>query len=1315
MRDGQTASLCMGWPNIAYNDITPSGVSYFLTYDLDKNGETVLNKEETTKPYLNYGSTNEKWWDKNNNVISGDTISNWIKRVSTHKTNSNDIFSNNIFVTSGRKVLWGPGQNEEDIKDEVYCTELENIKEGYSLDDDASYWPSNSVKYSALAVDGSVVGGDYFAILSGGTIISGSTVKKWTNYCGGIIPASDTGYVLKTLPEEELYLYTYTGKKLEKPEGYSGDGVYYSTFEYPVIEKNFDVQAKFYIWSEYGIDGTDSNNSSFPNLKFEEMAGRTELKVSGGIKYNKRLDKFGSSNLLFNDRKKNIVSFIDNSVFENFTGDNLIVSGVSGMNVTVLSEDEDGNEIYERFQAYEGKYAVGVTGVTDVYYDIKEGYPINDKKYADLVNNKSWSVNYDSYFAQNVGYEIKPGRGLDVFTIGEGGNGSGEGMICCFKKSSITGNDFIQIPTDGNAKYVYIKQGSSVPTYYILCKYKESEDREDGDNEVFEGGGFTFLRIRYFNKRRFYQEYYNLKGDFVQNGKHKKAKSIRNNIAALLDRNKDWETYMTTVDATRINCNQKSWEEQILSGSSFYETNKNNIFSGSVINSQYIVYYVDMIKENNNVLYKIYPSFNELNKNDDGISLNLYRFEGPFSADTPSSTAITLTCELNKKDFSASTITQNDIEAFNGYINFETNNGGDDTLEVISANASGNTSAITYFSNVNIVSTDFYNLNLSSSTVNIVSGDTDDSGNTEYSADVTLNFNLTIKDGKEGDAIDKKIDQIYFYLTNKKNGERLDVVRRSAGGGKEIIFSKTPDGSEPITSLTFNSVPSSKDIYILYEKRNGVINPHSLTTTISGYIPFLVGINIKKDNYTTFRKKDETGDNIWYYSVPCVINANLNITSYEETITVSGQGLKSGKLTIIGNINEEPKIVFLNKNEKETIDSIELFMIPNTGYSSNSSQYIIVYNNTGEECELVWVNKSVGLKLEKDEEKVSKSRITYYKVVQTDMGHDPYPKYESMEYPSSNIIKIQNNNEIGSSLNVVIKPYCMFKINNTITNEYINDFKILIVFDPYSEYKDYYKETYLRTENQPTYYEKYHVLFESSDETQEKTIVPPIPYNSSDIPFEISIISGTIPDKNVKGFGCIMLGKKIIMDNMYGSGITSSNFDAKEDNIGIGLNQGEVRSLRLANLYDNFKMKVKVIFKNDYEPPQSDNFINKFDGYMIMYQKIYGSGYNEEIFRCNNSGTSIINYQSGDGYEDLCRLNIAIYHSGTNIDFKNTPWFCDVKIESLGGAPIYENKKRISNLVDNENPIISIDDIRISSLFTASKNIKIIVTFKGEK
>ena len=974
------------------------------------------------------------------------------------------------------------------------------------------------------------------------------------------------------------------------------------------------------------------------------------------------------------------------------------------MNVTVLSEDEDGNEVYERFQAYEDNYAVGVTGVTDVYYDIKEGYPIDNEKYVDLVNNKSWSVNYDSYFAQNVGYEIKPGRGLDVFTIGEGGNGSGEGMICCCS----TGSTFITKPISGNSKYVYIKQGSSEPTYYILCKYIKSGDEEEDEGDTLEGGGFTFLRIRYFNRRRFYQEYYKPNGEFVQNGKHKKAKSIRNNIAALLNRNTGWTTYMATVDATRINCNQKSWEEQILSGSTFYETNKNNIFSGSgntlVIKPQYIVYYVDKIKENNNVLYKIYPSFNELNKKDDGINLNLYRVEGPFSAD--SSTDITLTCELDKKDFSASTITSDDIVLFNKSINFETNNGGYGVLDVISRNKSGKTSAITNFSE-NIVSTDFYNFSLLSSTVDIMSGDTDNEG-TEYYAVVTLNFNLTIKKGEEGDAIDKKIDQIYFYLTNKKNGERLDVVRRSASGGKEIIFSKTPDGSEPITGLTFDSIPSSEDIYILYELRNGVITPSSLTTSSNDSFPFSVGIDVKYDKHTTIRKKEITGDYVSYYSTPCVISAYSSITSYEKTITVSGQGLKSGKLIIKGNVNEASKIVFLKDNEKETIDSKELFMIPNSG---NSTQYIIVYNNTGEECEPKW-EFPVGLNLEKDNEKVSKTNITYYKVAQTDMGHDPYPKYERMEYYSSNTITIQNNNEIGSSLSVVIKPYCMFRIKNAITNKYINDFKILIVFDPYSEYKDYYKETYLRTESQPTYYNKYHVLFENGGE-QEATIVPPIPYNSSGIPFEISIISGTIPDENVKGFGCIMLGTQPIMSNTYnnGSGITSSYFDVKKYNIGIGDSQGELRTLRLANLYDNFIINASVSFVNNYNPENvPSDYKNIFDGYMTMRQKEYGE-YDPEIFKCVNGRASSINYKNSDGSEDLCQLNIVIYKVNGGIDVTSTNYSYNVNIEGANGGydsfPIYnKTNNRISTHVDeNDNPIISINDIRISSLFTIGENI----------
>jgi hypothetical protein len=127
---------------------------------------------------------------------------------------------------------------------------------------------------------------------------------------------------------------------------------------------------------------------------------------------------------------------------------------------------------------------------------------------------------------------------------------------------------------------------------------------------------------------------------------------------------------------------------------------------------------------------------------------------------------------------------------------------------------------------------------------------------------------------------------------------------------------------------------------------------------------------------------------------------------------------------------------------------------------------------------------------------------------------------------------------------------------------------------------------------------------------------------------------------------------------------------------------------------------------------------------MMMYQKTYGI-YEKQIFRCYNYGSSLINYQSGDGCEDLCQLNIVIYDyntNGTNIDFHSNSWLYNVKIEGNGGGgydqfPIYETKARISSgLVDEKgNPIIIIDDIRISSLFTKSNQIKITVTFNGEE
>ena len=1255
VKDGQNVSLCMGWPNIAYNDITPSGASYFITYGINESGDTVLNSESASTPYLNYGqySGNTNWWDNNSEVVSGDTVSNWIKRVSIYKTNPDETFSNNIFTTSGRKVLWGDPQNEDGLKGGIYCTENDTSDySGFSLDDDASYY-STKKNYSAVAIDNNIIGGDYFAILSGGTIISGKTVGSSgrTSYCGGKTPTKGTGYVLKTLPEGETYFYTYTGQTLEKPEGYFGNGIYYPSFEYPVIEKNFDVQARFYIWSEYGIDTTNVGNGSFPDLKYEEMAGRTELKVSDGIRFNKRLDKFGNTNNIFKERNNNIVSFVDNSVFENFIGVNLNISGVSGMNVVLLSEDEDGEEVRERIQAYEGDYTVGVAGVTEVYYDIREGYPIDDERYVDLVNNKSWSVNYESYFAPNIGYEIKPGRGLDVFVTGEGGTGSGEGIICC----CLSGNTFIKKPTDGNAQYVYIKQGSSEPTYYVLCNYKI-------DNADEKNNGFTFLRIRYFNKRRFYIEYYDENNVFQKRGPVKKGRKYRNKLHNLLYgggglkyHDSGWTNTMTPIKSVRMNCNESSWEKHILEDNIKYEENKfigddrySNcvvIQSGGthIINPKYYVYYVDKIQENNNILYKIYPSFNKLNRKDDGITLNLYRFKSEFNK--TSSTTITLKCELDKVDSSATTITSNDIKLLNESLFFEQNNGNGGNLKICDNNYNDEGITEVEFEDLGIkIESDFYSLTHSSTTIT-VGCDKDGDEVEDYYIDCEVNFNLIINSGNTSGATDRKIDQIFFYLTNQKNGERLDIIRES-NDSNTTYFSNFLDGRDSIQEKIFyiSSEESSSDyVYFLYKKNK--INPDSLGSDIS-YIDN-ISVDIEKYNYQLIKKKDEQlNEYTYYYSVPCKITAKKNVQSYEKNITIKATGFKGGSLLVHG-INGTTLLLFVDEKGVNPISIIEIGMIP----SIDNEYYVKILNNTDNRNNIIeWGNNKLGLHLEND---VVDSNIYNYKLVQNDFGENPYSKYLDGTYVSANTLTVKNDNGASSTIDVIIKPQFKAKLHNII--EGIEECQINVTFDPNGKYKKYYENTF----------KEYTVILENNESCD---FVPPMPFNERSFSLKIEIMGADSNGEYSWGmFEYSMLG---YIPKLFG-GISSRVFQI-DDTLPLNLFEGDIyiHRLGLDDYYRYYERGKDLLELNGIF---IDGFFGLTDINILQYDEYGASNYIYQAQYSQDGNLTVINEMSpNEDWKDECYISIEpAIDLEANGDLRNT--YIELKIVD-GSYPIYYEK-----------------------------------------
>ena len=785
LKDGSSVSLVLGRQDLnLYTKIEPNGVSETVV----PSGEsaTTIEIDNVSLNFGNSGST--KWW--NNSELQKDDknrIGNWLKRLSIQKsTEKGAVFTNNIVAIDGNKVIWGVPQNYDgkytNPENTIFCSE-DNITDysGYSLDDDASYYGTDYQKhYSAIAVNDDLVSGDYFAYLSAGT--NGNTSILFDN-CKGNKPAINTGYVFKSLPDNELYFYVYKGgNEYEYPSG-TTNGVFYASFEYPVIEKPFEVDSTFYIWGTYDVYMPE-NVDNIAEVRYAELAGRTEVTIKNGIRYNGKLglsdnnsnivDGFSFSNILPKDIK-------------NLSGDTITISGTAGMNVTITKEDRDGNVTTTVVPAYEKigniTIAKGVTGVTDAFYEISEGYPDGNDNYPLLVNSFNGNIDYSGYFGEMARYEFYNRRGLEIYIDGVNGKGSGNGMICYQEEKGNT--CLITLPT-GNDKYIYINTGTrKEPIYHILCEYKYFTDEKEGfktaDYVVSPPGGLCFMTIRYHNPRRFqmYFEYGHNENGVIRHSYYAKenTKSLKYDIDAILDYKSDlsnrknignfnnWkENGIYPLKSYKLNVNT-NWVDRIKND----ETNYYNVLvdnyngdSKDVFNTNKfkdmlnkgVFYYVDKYPDEN--LYKIYPLLREQKKIDDGIELDTYYINGPFGG---GKYVLTINYTIDKYDSEATTTSLLECGT------------SDEALTRLMYQIDGidEASAVSGIS----ISSGFYTISISSSTVSTVeAGEGTVSFNVEYKLKIVIN-----PGNSEIEANDYKLESIYFYITNKGDGERLDIER----------------------------------------------------------------------------------------------------------------------------------------------------------------------------------------------------------------------------------------------------------------------------------------------------------------------------------------------------------------------------------------------------------------------------------------------------------------------------------------------------------------------------------------------------------
>lgn len=678
VKDGKNCQLKMGLPNVPY---------YFTIGSYNNDDDTtltILNKVKSLKDEVGgiprFGAD---WYYTLDfykyDFTNADNEIDWLKKFCLIKS-TNTPFSNNVFTDNDMKVIWGKAQNTTGVSEKFYNSEEEITEEGYNLDDDASYFPTNGDNYSAIAVDGTVVSGDYFGILSGGTYIR---VNKESNIDQVSEPFKNSGYVFKPLPEGDLEYYFYSGNANGNKvyeHGNHEHGVFYPSFIYPVYDEYFYNQNNFYIWANRQVY-LPENKDAEPVIQYEELAGRCEITVNNGLRYKGKLGCEGKnlscSNISSEDFEKltmnNATGTISGMFFNGYEingdGEEVPFSGYSYSDAVKEYKDVDG-----KTKKY--KFADGFTGQTDIYVDISEGYPdiegdIENKTYplSQYVNNISESYSYSNLFSDYATYEYKPGLGFDVtlhnydtkktykpnIFITKEKFGSGNGIICLQK---IDNKDEFIFTDEGNEKYIYLKTGRGDNlTYYVLCSY---------NNGIYDGktvhknteGELCFIKITTIEKTEFDGYTYSVSWNYIDESGNtiNKKQTISgysysmSNIDTLLigrlfgkDYNLEFTKYMSPVYRKKIRYQDggQNWDTLIKKHQKNYETYIDSLGDdvdittiNNYISSGNIFYFVDKRNFGNSTLYKIYPTFLHEHINDDGIKLNNYLIEGELIFDS---------------------------------------------------------------------------------------------------------------------------------------------------------------------------------------------------------------------------------------------------------------------------------------------------------------------------------------------------------------------------------------------------------------------------------------------------------------------------------------------------------------------------------------------------------------------------------------------------------------------------------------------------------------------------------------------------------
>ena len=307
------------------------------------------------------------WWTKPDWKVSAD-YEWWTKYCLVNEINEpgSSPFSLNVLCENGTKVVWGTPQNSEGFYTDMgtYSTEeYEKIPEGYSLDDDYSYYSTvvyeknnNPKHYSILAYNGQMVYGDYCGIWTWNNENENPHVEPIG--LGNQFLNNGYGYIFKPLPEGDLEFMIYDGNWAQPHYDYEGNpyskGLIYPSFIIPVFSRPFYANAEFFVWENLGYNETPDGTNRFKQR--EERCGHTEMTVYNGVTWDLQLGQGRSY----------ITNIEDNAVLKAMADDFAGISTKSPRTITFSGTTESNTLPY------------GTTGITAAEYEIYWGTPENE-------------------------------------------------------------------------------------------------------------------------------------------------------------------------------------------------------------------------------------------------------------------------------------------------------------------------------------------------------------------------------------------------------------------------------------------------------------------------------------------------------------------------------------------------------------------------------------------------------------------------------------------------------------------------------------------------------------------------------------------------------------------------------------------------------------------------------------------------------------------------------------------------------------------------------------------------------------------------